>query len=29
LILELRRNARLDAGEQPVGKFARLGRRPR
>jgi arsenate reductase len=29
LILELRRDARIEVGEQPVGRFTRLGRRPR
>lgn len=29
LILELRREARGDEGEQPVGKLTRFGRRPR
>lgn len=29
LILELRREARIDGGEQPLGKLTRLGRRPR
>jgi protein-tyrosine-phosphatase len=29
LILELRREARIDGGEQPLGKLTRLGRRPK
>lgn len=29
LILEARRDARMDMGEQPVGRLTRLGRRPR